>query len=161
MNSAGYGSLWVEGCWQKAHRLSWELHYGPIPAGLYVCHKCDEPACIRPDHCFLGTPQDNSDDMIAKGRERHARGERNGTHTHPERVARGERHGWYTHPESRPRGEKHGRHTHPERTARGEQNGLAKLTEAQVIEIRRLYRRYSRKYGFPALARRNGVDQKT
>lgn len=53
-----------------AHRLAWELTYGPIPEGLDVCHRCDVPPCCWPEHLFLGTPQDNYDDMRAKGRAR-------------------------------------------------------------------------------------------
>lgn len=54
-----------------AHRVSWELHFGPISDGLWVLHRCDNPPCVRPDHLFLGTPQDNIDDMRAKGRARY------------------------------------------------------------------------------------------
>jgi hypothetical protein len=53
---------------EAAHRVSYELHFGPIPDGQFVLHKCDNGFCVRPDHLFLGTQQDNVDDCVAKNR---------------------------------------------------------------------------------------------
>lgn len=65
---AGYGQLRVGSRLERVHRLAWELTYGPIPAGLDVLHHCDNPPCRRPDHLFLGTAVENSQDMWNKGR---------------------------------------------------------------------------------------------
>lgn len=65
----GYGRMCISGkAPMQAHRFSWELHFGTIPDRLWVLHRCDNRICVRPDHLFLGTPQDNTDDMWAKGR---------------------------------------------------------------------------------------------
>lgn len=68
----GYGALWVGGRAEQrmlyAHRLSYELHYGPLPEGYYACHRCDNPSCPRPDHLFAGTAEENVQDAIWKGR---------------------------------------------------------------------------------------------
>lgn len=68
-NAFGYGRIGNNGKRELAHRFSWVLHYGPIPKGLIVCHHCDNTACVRPDHLFIGTQQDNMDDMISKNRQ--------------------------------------------------------------------------------------------
>ncbi len=76
-NSRGYGRIGVNGQDQRAHRVSYEMHCGPIPDGHMVCHRCDVPACVNPDHLFLGSAADNHSDMRRKGRggfgERHGR----------------------------------------------------------------------------------------
>ena len=74
--SGGYGKFWLIGRKQWAHRVVMTMRIGTIPKGMYVCHICDNKGCVRPSHLVLGTPKDNIQDSINKGRSQ--RGETNG-----------------------------------------------------------------------------------
>jgi HNH endonuclease len=76
----GYGTFSHNGKIVYAHRVSWELTNGFIPNDLWVLHKCDNPACVNPEHLFLGTRQDNTDDMMHKGRNRQLHGDKHPAH---------------------------------------------------------------------------------
>lgn len=71
-----YGRLSVQGRSVRAHRYSYEAHKGAIQPGLNICHSCDNPLCVNPDHLFAGTHQDNADDRERKGRSNILSGER-------------------------------------------------------------------------------------
>ena len=66
--SGGYGIFWSGKKHVTAHRASYRLHVGEIPEGMFVCHKCDVPSCVNPEHLFIGTRQDNVNDASSKGR---------------------------------------------------------------------------------------------
>ena len=151
--SHGYGQTRIHELWGSspvyAHRLSALIEYGPIPSNLRVCHHCDNPKCIRPDHLFLGTDADNLGDMKAKGRS--AFGEKNGMTKLSDRdieairllVSNGftqreiaKRYGISEgHMSTIVKGKRRG-------TAAGalrQRHGLAKLTEAQVLKMYELH----------------------
>ena len=71
----GYGYIYWKGRLKPAHRVAYQLTYGDIPAEMFICHHCDNRRCVRPDHLFIGTRQDNMDDAVTKHRfvtgERH------------------------------------------------------------------------------------------
>lgn len=72
LSSKGYGTISTGGSGSKkllAHRLSYEIHHGPIPDGLVVMHSCDNPACVNPEHLSVGTQSQNIKDMFARGRQ--------------------------------------------------------------------------------------------
>lgn len=80
-NAAGYGRISFVGSTgliSLAHRASYEIFIGPIPKGLHVLHKCDQPACVNPGHLWLGTNNDNITDRIQKGRSFRSVGELSG-----------------------------------------------------------------------------------
>lgn len=72
----GYAALEYKGRRMLVHRASWLIHYGVIPDGIFVLHKCDNRKCSNPDHLFLGTQKDNIFDMVSKGRNRYVSGEK-------------------------------------------------------------------------------------
>jgi hypothetical protein len=76
-DKGGYGIFWLNGKMRRANRVAWELANGrPVPEGMYVCHRCDNPPCVNPAHLFLGEPTINARDRVTKGRS--AAGERAG-----------------------------------------------------------------------------------
>lgn len=148
VSEQGYGKWVINRKTVVAHRYIWELTNGRIPDNLFVCHKCDVRSCVRPDHLFLGTHKDNMRDMREKGRA--ASGDANAARKYPERLCRGKAHHFS---KTVRYGDDSPSRLYPERLARGEANNKAKLTAAQVLEIRSLfappmtYNSIGRKYG--------------
>lgn len=135
-NKKGYGNATIKRKPFRSHRIAWALTNGPIFGNILVLHKCDNPPCTNPAHLFLGTHDDNMNDMAYK--DRAAKGEKNGQYTHPESRTYGDNNGTRLHPGRLARGPNNGKYTHPEKTPRGENNGMAKLTTEIVLEIRGL-----------------------
>ncbi len=168
----------------RTHRIAYELTYGPIPPGLLVCHRCDNPPCCRPDHLFLGDKRANALDCVAKGRWRGGgvKGQFKPGSKHPQaklteervleirrRLATGERKsmiardfGVHINTIDRIRAGTTWRTVLdgpiPSRPVRGSRHHAAKLTEADVLTIRR---RLSQGERGLDLAKEYGVENST
>jgi hypothetical protein len=152
----------------RAHRFVYKLKHGEFDETKLVLHHCDVPGCCSPEHLWLGTNQDNTNDCKKKGRkpsgdnhparlhpEYLSRGDKHYSRTNPEKLARGDKNGARTHPEklNPPRGENHWSKLYPEKVSCGEKNGGSKLTTNEVNEIRNSLDKQR------ALADRYGVTQ--
>lgn len=119
----GYGKFYLAGRAVGAHRAAWMLMRGEIPPGMQVCHHCDVPGCVNPNHLFIGTQKDNMRDMDAKGRRVVA------DHVGPGNPMYGRRHSAAS--RARQAAAKHGRYV-------GSAHPRATVDEARVMQIRAL-----------------------
>ena len=128
-----------------SHRICYFIANSKDPAEKLVCHSCDNPPCCNPAHLWLGTHQDNVNDMMAKGRaslgagvkpEHRERGDRHWTKRMPERLARGDSQGARLHPETLKRGDDHWSRRMPDKVKRGSLHWRCKLTGSDKAAIK-------------------------
>lgn len=115
----GYGHFWYNRKGVTAHRFIYEIATGHAPQHLCVCHSCDNPRCCNPNHLWLGTSPENTQDSTNKNRR-----------------AKGSKHGSRTKPETVHRGDSHYARRYPQKLARGEKHGNSKLSDVIVREMR-------------------------
>lgn len=148
----GYGSFCLFNKRYLAHRISYLIHNKTLPSDLLILHKCDVKNCLNPAHLYAGTPLDNARDALERGLyltgdkswvrnnlDKIARGDRHGSKTHPEKILRGDNHPFRKNPSLVARGDRSGARLHPEKVPKGENHPCAKLTNAQVLQIRQEY----------------------
>lgn len=140
MATGGYGSATFRSRSTRAHRLAYQFATGTDPGNKCVCHSCDNPLCVRPDHLWLGTHTDNHRDMETKRRNKH--GDQHWTRTNPEKVQRGDR---------------SYQRRRPDWLARGERHGNARLTE-EIVRVMR-YARVREGLSYDAIAIRFGFSK--
>ena len=129
----GYG--WFGGRHRHTNIIALELKLGRrLSIDMCSLHTCDNPPCCNEAHLYEGTKKQNRADAVARGRV--PRGDNHYGHSHPEMYQRGDSHWSKRYPERTPKGERNGAYTRPDRVRRGVDHGRAKLTEADVRDIR-------------------------
>ncbi len=176
-----YGQASFLGKKWTTHRISYRLFLSRIPDELFVCHTCDNHGCCNPCHLYLGTHQDNMDDMAERERQQSGEnhwtrrmpekitwsGDNNWTRKYPEKISRGEKHSkacvkgddhWTRKDSSKIRGDNNGMRKHSEKVLRGEKHPRHKLSFKQIKKIRKLYA--TGKYTYQDLANRFKISKK-
>lgn len=143
----GYGQFRLNGKMVLAHMVSYELFVGSIPDRMFVCHSCDNPGCVNPDHLWIGTSKDNHQDAKQKGH-----------------LPMGDKHGLRLHPDSRSFGNRNGSRLYPEKRVRGVEHHDAKLNP-EIVRVFRVryesggvsYRELADEYGVTINAVRKAI----
>lgn len=140
LSGHGYGSFWMPTVGlASAHRASYALNCGGVPRGRHVLHRCDNRACVRPDHLFLGSAISNTRDMLAK--KRYPTGDQHYSRRKPWLMARGDRSGSRLHPQTHMLGDNNPVRRRPDLIPRGDARNFAKLNGDKVVEIRKRHAR--------------------